>query len=98
MPRYIDADKLAEHKFSYVTYDRYVSDGRRKSEEEIYAYKVGYNAAIEEIAQFAPTACEEGVRCKDCGWYYMDECINPCGLMNVTEESYCSWAKRREEA
>ena len=45
----------------------------------------------------APTACEEGVRCKDCKWYYMDECINPYGLMNVTEESYCSWAKRRGE-
>lgn len=56
MPRYIDADKLAEHKFSYVTHDRYVSDGRPKSEEEIYAYKVGYNDAIESIAQFAPTA------------------------------------------
>ena len=56
MPRYIDAEKLAEHKFSYVTYDRYVSDGRRKSEEEVYAYKVGYNDAIDSIAQFAPTA------------------------------------------
>lgn len=70
MPRYIDADKLAEHKFSYVTYDRYSSDGRRKSEEEIYAYKVGYNEAIATIAQFAPTIdAVEIVRCRECKWW-----------------------------
>lgn len=56
VPRYIDAEKLAEHKFPGATYDRYVSDGKWKSEEEIYAYKVGYNEAIANIAQFAPTA------------------------------------------
>jgi hypothetical protein len=56
MARYIDAEKLAEHKFLGITYDRYVTDGRRKSEEEIYAYKVGYNEAIANIEQFAPTA------------------------------------------
>lgn len=56
MPRYIDAEELAEHKFFGVTFDRYVSDGRPKSEEEIYAYKVGYNDAIDRIVRFAPTA------------------------------------------
>jgi hypothetical protein len=56
MSRYIDAEKLDEHKFLGVTYDRYVTDGSRKSEEEIYAYKVGYNDAIDGIVQFAPTA------------------------------------------
>lgn len=56
MARHIDAEKLAEHKFLGVTHERYVSDGRPKSEEEIYAYKVGYNDAIDSIAQFAPTA------------------------------------------
>lgn len=56
MSRYIDAEKVAEHKFPGVTYERYVSDGKLKSEEEIYAYKVGYNEAIDNITQFAPTA------------------------------------------
>lgn len=56
MPRYIDAEELTKHKFLDVTYTRYVSDGRSKYEEEIYAYKVGYNEAIEDIAKFAPTA------------------------------------------
>ena len=56
MARYIEADELAEHKFPYVTFERYVSDGKPKSEEEIYAYKVGYNDAIDGIVRFAPTA------------------------------------------
>lgn len=34
MPRYTDADELAEYKFPYVTFERYVSDGKPKSEEE----------------------------------------------------------------
>lgn len=56
MPRYTDIDKLSEHKFSYISFDRYVSDGKPKSEKEIYAYKVGYNDAIDRIVRFAPTA------------------------------------------
>lgn len=56
MSRYIEVDKLTEHKFSYVSFDRYVSDGKPKSEKEIYAYKVGYNDAIDRIVRFAPTA------------------------------------------
>lgn len=59
MPRYIDAEKLKEHKFVGVRFERYfriVSDGRVKTDDEIYAYKVGYNEAIDNIADFEPTA------------------------------------------
>ena len=59
MPRYIDAEKLKEQKFVGVQFEHYfriVSDGRVKTDDEIYAYKVGYNEAIDNIADFAPTA------------------------------------------
>ncbi len=69
MPRYIDADKLVDFKFAYITDERY-RDGRRHGEEEIYAYKVGYNAAIDNIITFATTAdMVEVVRCKNCFWH-----------------------------
>lgn len=56
MARYTDVDSLTEHKFPDVTFDRYVSDGKPKSEKEIYAYKVGYNEAIDGIVKHAQTA------------------------------------------
>ena len=52
MSRYIDAEKLIDYKFAYITNECY-KDGKRKSEEEIYAYKVGYNEAIDNIIKFA---------------------------------------------
>lgn len=62
MARYIDAENLITFKFPDITNVRY-NDGRRKSEEEIFAYKVGYNTAIED-AQFAPSI--DVVRCFEC--------------------------------
>ena len=55
MKRYIDTEKLIDYKFAYITNERY-KDGKRKSEDEIYAYKVGYNEAIDNIIRFASTA------------------------------------------
>ena len=97
MPRYIDAEKLAEHKFPCATYDRYVSDGKWKSEEEIYAYKVGYNVAIEDIAQFAPTA--DVVEQKRGRWE-TKPCLDPyedsvevrrCSVCKTKLKVYSSW-------
>ena len=62
MARYTDVEKLTDYKFPYITNERYVSDGKRKSEEEVYAYKVGYNAAIDDITQFATSADVQEVR------------------------------------
>ena len=99
MPRYIDAEKLAEHKFSSVTYDRYVSDGRRKSDEEIYAYKVGYNEAIASIEQFAPTVdAVQVIRCRNC---LHGKSLGDVGTWCDRHEDlwpnagYCSKAERR---
>lgn len=65
MPRYIDVDKLIDYKFAYITNERY-KDGERKSEEEIYDYKVGYNEAIDNIIKFATTADEEKIVIEHC--------------------------------
>lgn len=112
MPRYIDAEKLAEHKFPSVAYDRYVSDGRRKSDEEVYAYKVGYNEAIASIEQFAPTAdVVEVVRCKDCKHsrlitsppdvHLADEGNIECRLIGLNEvmkpTDFCSYGEMRDD-
>ena len=95
MARYIDAEKLDEYKFSYVTNERYVSDGGRKSEEEVYAYKVGYNEAIADIAQFAPTAdVVEVVRCKDCKHREGSAC--DYSTVWVRENWFCADGERKE--
>ena len=90
-------EKLADYKFLGVTYERHVSDGRPKSEEEIYAYKVGYNEAIDNITQFAPTAdVVEVVRCKDCKFRgHIQLC--PFGKRAMPHANgYCCYGERRE--
>lgn len=67
MAKYTDVEKLVDYKFPFLIFERYVSDGRKKSDEEVYAYKVGYNTAIDDITQFTPAVdVVEVVRCKDC--------------------------------
>lgn len=77
MNRYIDAEKTKEYKFADVQFEpSFVSNGREKTDDEIYAYKVGYNEAIDNIADFAPTANaverKRGIwiqgRCTECGY------------------------------
>lgn len=53
--RLIDADELMEHLFKGIDYDRVCSDGVEKTEELVYAYKVGWNEAIKAMAKLAPT-------------------------------------------
>lgn len=93
MPRYIDAEKLKEHKFVGVRFERYfriVSDGRAETDDEIYAYKVGYNEAIDNIAEFEPTA--DVVERKKGKWYDVGSlscrCSN-CGCKSEKESSFC---------
>lgn len=92
MARYIDADKLVDFKFAYVTNERY-KGGKRKSEEEIYAYKVGYNEAIDNIIQFATTSdVVEAVRCKECFWHNSCRYEQYLGL-----DGFCSRGERKDE-
>lgn len=104
MARYIDADKLKEHKFVGVQFERYskmVSDGRAKTEAEVYAYKVGYNDAIDSIADFEPTAdVVEVVRCKDCKHSVKHQLGYGCGMnyhLATNGEWFCADGERRED-
>lgn len=65
MPRYTDVEKLVDFKFAYITDERY-KNGKRKSEEEIYSYKVGYNEAVDNIIMFATIADEEKIVIEYC--------------------------------
>ena len=62
--RLIDADGISEHKYATIPpYRKEYADGKPKSEDEIIAFKFGWNNAIDAIAENAPTiipASEEG--------------------------------------
>lgn len=104
MSRYIDADKLVDYfKFAYITDERY-KDGKRKSEDEIYAYKVGYNEAIDNITLLAPTAdVVEAVRCGECKWWKLSEYntfgIHICQRFSGVrgEHDFCSRGEKKDE-
>ena len=53
--RLIDADALKEHLFVGADYDKAINDGIDKTEEEVFAFKCGWNDALKSVAQFAPT-------------------------------------------
>ena len=70
MPRYIDAEKTKEHKFDEVQFERYfesvISSGLANADDVVYAYKVGYNEAIDRIADFEPTVDMEKIAVEYC--------------------------------
>ena len=37
------------------------------------------------------------VRCRDCKYYGINECEHALGLVGVKDDSYCSFAERRED-
>jgi len=104
MAKYTDVEKLVDYKFPFITFERYVSDGRNKSDEEVYAYKVGYNTAIDDVTHFAQTTdVVEIVRCKDCKHRPVDtggqgdgfdiefpDYVCPCQV----EDPYYSWVPK----
>lgn len=53
--RLIDADELLEHKCAGVEYDRAIDDGIKKTDDAIFAFKCGWNDALQSVADFAPT-------------------------------------------
>ena len=99
--RTIDAEELMWHKSSLVEpRDKTVSIGKPISEDEIYAYRLGWNDAIDTIMVCAPTVdAVEVVRCKDCKWRghigcaitIVDESDEP------KDDDFCSWGERRGE-
>lgn len=100
--RTIDAEELMWHKSLVEPRDKTVSIGKPTSEDEIYAYRLGWNDAIDTIMVCAPTVdAVEVMRCKDCKhseYWYRDK--RRCFLWNeegidVFEDGYCSYGKRR---
>ena len=61
--RLIDADAISKHKYATIPpYRKEYSDGKPKSEDEVIAFKFGWNDAIDAIVANAPTIipAEEG--------------------------------------
>lgn len=57
--RLIDADEISEHKYTTMPpYRREYCDGKPKSEDEVVAFKFGWNSAIDAITENAPTIIE----------------------------------------
>lgn len=57
--RLIDADEILEHKYATIPpYRKEYSDGKPKSEDEVIAFKFGWNDAIDAIVANAPTIIE----------------------------------------
>lgn len=54
--RLIDAAEISEHKYTTIpSYRKKYADGKPKSSEEIIAFKLGWNYAIDAIVENAPT-------------------------------------------
>lgn len=61
--RLIDADEITEHKYATIPpHRKEYADGKPKSDEEIIAFKFGWNYAIDAIVENAPAIipAEEG--------------------------------------
>jgi hypothetical protein len=105
MSRLVDADELREHLFVGADYDRVIDDGIYKTEEEVFAFKCGWNDALKSVVQFAPTVdAVPVVRCKDCKKYIPCQKLpigtsKWCDLFDraTCEMNYCGWGERRKD-
>lgn len=95
MSRLIDADELREHLFVGADYDRVIDDGIYKTEEEVFAFKCGWNDALKSVVQFAPTVdAVPVVRCKNCMYRVGSAC--DYSAVYVRPNGYCQWGRRKE--
>ena len=101
MARMVDVDALKAIRFHDLPYSQIVP-AYCDTEEEVYAYKLGWNDAIDAIVESAPTVdAVPVVRCKDCkysrpkksgiklhcAWWYR----------SVYDDDFCSSGKRRND-
>lgn len=91
--RLVDADELVWHKSSLVEpRDKTVSMGKPISDDEIYAYRLGWNDAIDAIMGCAPTVDAEPI--KHGHWNerydtrYHFEC-SICKYLHQYKDNYC---------
>lgn len=103
--RLIDADELLDILYNGVEYYRTVSDGIKKTDENIYAYKCGWNEALKSASKWSPTVdAVPIVRCKDCRNCEERQTANYLPFLyckthehSVLSNFYCSWGERRED-
>jgi hypothetical protein len=96
------------HKSSLVEpRDKTVSMGKPISYDELYAYRLGWNEAIDAIIENAPTVdAETVIRCKDCeswglnaikkdekGEVIYGDCLHFC--CSTPKWFYCAWGERK---
>ena len=103
--RLVDADALKAIRFHDLPYSQIVP-ADCDTDEKVYAYKLGWNDAIDAIVEAAPTVdAVEVVRCKDCKYAHMTyggEC-KYCdvweaeGEMYLDGDFYCAFGERRED-
>ena len=101
MGRLIDADELMWHKSSLVEpRNKTVSMGKPISDDEVCAYRLGWNDAIDAITENAPTVdAVEVVRCKDCKYCDRGNCDfwdDGYGAI-VSMDDFCSQGERKED-
>ena len=96
MPRLIDADILRSAKFHALPYTHIHALGA-----EPYSYELGWNDALDAVADSAPTVdAVEVVRCKDCKWWETDEvfkCVAYDAFWVANPDDYCPWGERKED-
>lgn len=97
MPRLIDADSIKSAKYHDLPYTHIHPVG-----VDVQAYEMGWNDALDAVADSAPTVdAEPVVRCKDC-IYYGDHGDGEmaCAMMILYPNKptdYCSLGERRKD-
>lgn len=100
--RLIDADALKAIRFHDLPYSQIVP-ADCDTDEKVYAYKLGWNDAIDAIVESAPKVdAVSVVRCKDCK-HYRTRWLGFCELIgneNIKREDddFCSYGERKENA
>lgn len=97
MPRLIDADSIKSAKYHDLPYTHIHPVG-----VDVQAYEMGWNDALDAVADSAPTVdAVEVVRCKDCIHYGKTiggiECQGYCKkteYMTKKDDDFCSWGER----
>lgn len=95
--RLIDADALKAIRFHDLPYSPIVP-ADCDTDEKVYAYKLGWNDAIDAIVEAAPTVdAVEVVRCKDCFHFWDGVCKAHIDVIYVDDNGFCSYGERRED-
>ena len=107
MPRLIDADSIKSAKYHDLPYTHIHPVG-----VDVQAYEMGWNDALDAVADFAFTVdAEPVVRCKDCKYFHYNKAYNIQGFpimgslvcdkwgngCRTDENGYCFLGERKED-